>query len=117
MTERIREDGGNDANTTTTRLLTLLNVSAVKTGKRKRTFDNSLPVQKLNKRKSVLFADVSSDMQSPVPSNVDAGNEIIMEPVEVLVEEKELLEDNESQCTSISTTSCAVCAVTLYSCP
>lgn len=66
-----------DGNNTTTRLLTLLNVSAVKTGKRKRTtFDDAtpLPSQKLNKRKSVLFADVLHE--GPVSQDVkNGGNE------------------------------------------
>ena len=67
-------DDGNDI---TTRLLTLLNVSAIKTGKRKRTtFDDpkSLPNHKLNKRKSVLFADVLNE--GPMSQDVkNDGNE------------------------------------------
>jgi hypothetical protein len=42
----------NDGNSTTTRLLTLLNISATRAGKRKRT-DEFVPSQKLNKRKSI----------------------------------------------------------------
>lgn len=42
-----------DGNSKTTRLLTLLNVSAIKTGKRKRIYDDKelQPSVKLNKRK------------------------------------------------------------------
>ncbi|KIM83267.1 hypothetical protein PILCRDRAFT_97191 [Piloderma croceum F 1598] len=68
-------------NATTTRLLTLLNVSAVKTGKRKRTFDDSVPVPKLNKRKSVLFADISNDVQEPAALN-DTAEIAILESYE-----------------------------------
>ncbi|CAA7260732.1 unnamed protein product [Cyclocybe aegerita] len=46
-----------DGNSITTKLLTLLNVSATKIGKRKRTDDEFVPSEKLNKRKSATFAD------------------------------------------------------------
>jgi U3 small nucleolar RNA-associated protein 25 len=87
-----------EVNSTTTRLLTLLNVSAVKTGKRKRGFGDSIPVQKLNKRKSVLFADVSNDEQKSVAPNVTAGAEDTIDNAETQVEQKDSMEDNESQC-------------------
>lgn len=41
-----------DGNSVTTRLLTLLNVSATKIGKRKRIEQDFIPSEKLNKRKS-----------------------------------------------------------------
>jgi hypothetical protein len=90
-----------DGNSVTTRLLTLLNVSAVKTGKRKRTFDDPLPVKKLNKRKSVLFTNVSNDEQQPAPSNPTerAEDADALEQVEE-IEQKEQAEDNESHGTS-----------------
>jgi U3 small nucleolar RNA-associated protein 25 len=44
------------ADYTTTRLLTLLNVSAVKAGKRKRTYEDTVPGDKLNKRKSARIS-------------------------------------------------------------
>ncbi|KAJ6625812.1 digestive organ expansion factor [Mycena sp. CBHHK59/15] len=44
-----------DANSTTTRLLTLLNVSATKAGKRKWTVMDEFPIEKLNKRKTARF--------------------------------------------------------------
>ena len=87
-----------EVNSTTTRLLTLLNVSAVKTGKRKRGFGDSIPVQKLNKRKSVLFTDVPNDKQKSVTPNVMAEAEDTVDNVEAQVEQKDLMENNESQC-------------------
>ena len=46
-----------DGNSTTTKLLTLLNVSATKIGKRKRTEGDFVPAEKLNKRKSISFGE------------------------------------------------------------
>jgi U3 small nucleolar RNA-associated protein 25 len=46
-----------DGNSVTTKLLTLLNVSATKIGKRKRAGDDFVPAEKLNKRKSISFAE------------------------------------------------------------
>jgi U3 small nucleolar RNA-associated protein 25 len=81
-----------DGNSTTTRLITLLNISAVKTGKRKRLFDDdSAPVRKLNKRKSVLFADALNDAEKPV-FNIDTeGGETVD------IGHKDVTEENESQ--------------------
>jgi len=46
-----------DGNSVTTKLLTLLNVSATRIGKRKRGQDDFVPAEKLNKRKSISFAE------------------------------------------------------------
>lgn len=48
-----------DPNTVTTKLLTLLNVSATKVGKRKQPIDDILaqPSEKLNKRRAISFDD------------------------------------------------------------
>ncbi|KAJ2932276.1 hypothetical protein H1R20_g4822, partial [Candolleomyces eurysporus] len=46
-----------DGNTVTTKLLTLLNVSATKLGKRKVVEEDFVPAEKLNKRKSISFSD------------------------------------------------------------
>ena len=46
-----------DGNSVTTKLLTLLNVSATRIGKRKRAEDDFVPAEKLNKRKSISFAE------------------------------------------------------------
>ncbi|PIL35937.1 hypothetical protein GSI_01597 [Ganoderma sinense ZZ0214-1] len=45
-----------ESSSVTTRLLTLLNVSATKASKRKRTFEESKPVEKLNKKRVVQIA-------------------------------------------------------------
>jgi U3 small nucleolar RNA-associated protein 25 len=90
-----------EANSTTTGLLTLLNVSAVKAGKRKRAFDDSVPVKKLNKRKSVLFVDASNDSQKPASSNPTEGAEDAVGQAEIQVEQEGLVEDNESHGTLI----------------
>jgi len=47
-----------DGTAVTTKLLTLLNVSATKLGKRKQ--DEFIPAEKLNKRKSISFSDTVS---------------------------------------------------------
>ncbi|KAJ7451734.1 digestive organ expansion factor [Mycena galericulata] len=60
-----------DANSTTTRLLTLLNVSATKAGKRKWAAVDEFASEKLNKRKSARFAD-SPDLQAPAEIIIDA---------------------------------------------
>ena len=46
-----------DGTSVTTKLLTLLNVSATKLGKRKVDDDDFVPAEKLNKRKSISFSD------------------------------------------------------------
>jgi U3 small nucleolar RNA-associated protein 25 len=53
-------DGGNEA---TTQLLTLLNVSATKAGKRKWILDDTKPAEKLNKRRNVQFGEVHVNEQ------------------------------------------------------
>jgi len=69
-----------EANVITTRLLTLLNVSATKLGKRKRPYEDDHPPQeKLNKRKSIHFQDsepVSSHTpEAQVPEDHAGGDE------------------------------------------
>lgn len=59
-------DLGENVNTPTTRLLTLLNVSALKSKKRTRDED-LLPFEKLNKRKTVKLAeDITLDPGSSI---------------------------------------------------
>ncbi|RPD57540.1 digestive organ expansion factor [Lentinus tigrinus ALCF2SS1-7] len=67
-----------DSSSTTTRLLTLLNVSATKAGKRKRTYADIKPVEKLNKRRAVQFVapeessgSASEESASPATEKVD----------------------------------------------
>lgn len=57
-----------DDNSTTTRLLTLLNVSATKAGKKK--WEPYVPAVKLNKRKSVKLVVESEDLALPVQEDV-----------------------------------------------
>src|ERR1700761_6991370 len=63
-----------DPDSTTTRLLTLLNVSATKAGKRKWAAVDDFPSKKLNKRKTARFATVSSDAEE-----VSVTTDIIIE--------------------------------------
>lgn len=53
-----------DGNSITTRLLTLLNVSATKIGKRKRPEQDFFPSEKLNKRKSPESNAVSEEKEN-----------------------------------------------------
>ncbi|KAF8624645.1 hypothetical protein AX15_005796 [Amanita polypyramis BW_CC] len=61
-----------DDNSVTTRLLTLLNVSATKIGKRKRLYEEyDEPHEKLNKRKSIRFAPSKQNIpDAPVVTEV-----------------------------------------------
>ena len=52
-----------DGNSITTRLLTLLNVSATKIGKRKRIELDFIPSEKLNKRKSTGIEPNASSLE------------------------------------------------------
>jgi U3 small nucleolar RNA-associated protein 25 len=66
-----------DGNSKTTRLLTLLNVSAVKLGKRKRTYDDKdlQPSVKLNKRKP----DPNPVEQEKENEEVENTEDLVME--------------------------------------
>lgn len=62
-----------DANSTTTRLLTLLNVSATKAGKRKWSAADEFPAEKLNKRKIarlMTMAESEESQEMPAPAEV-----------------------------------------------
>ncbi|KDQ57420.1 hypothetical protein JAAARDRAFT_177545 [Jaapia argillacea MUCL 33604] len=74
-----------DGNTTTTRLLTLLNVSATKSHKRKWVDEVSSPPKKLNKRKSTSFN----------VSPLDAPTSVKPKVVEVLEEGMALSADDD----------------------
>lgn len=64
-------DRGNE---TTTQLLTLLNVSATKAGKRKWILDDTRPSEKLNKRRNVQFGEVQVNELSDSPAEPSAEN-------------------------------------------
>ncbi|KAJ7045868.1 digestive organ expansion factor [Mycena alexandri] len=73
----------NDADSTTTRLLTLLNVSATKAGS-KRKWTDEFPAEKLNKRKTARFADSSEADSAP------AVAEVVIETLEEPMDTDEL---------------------------
>ena len=66
-----------DGNSVTTKLLTLLNISATKIGKRKRVDDDFVPAEKLNKRKSVTIAAESPTEKSLEQEDVTAEKEVL----------------------------------------
>ena len=66
--------------TTITRLLTLLNVSATKAGKRKWSFEEDEPIPKLNKRRSIQFA--TEPEENITPSNLEHDPGENMEEIE-----------------------------------
>jgi U3 small nucleolar RNA-associated protein 25 len=70
----------NDADITTTRLLTLLNVSATKAGKRKWTAVDDFPSEKLNKRKTARF--MMDSEPDEIPAVAEVIIDTIMEPVD-----------------------------------
>ncbi|KAJ3568005.1 hypothetical protein NP233_g5994 [Leucocoprinus birnbaumii] len=84
-----------NGNSVTTKLLTLLNVSATKVGKRKRTYEDHLgPSDKLNKRKSASFAEFTLEVDDTV--NEKANQDVEMEPIDDAVEEvAEAAEDED----------------------
>jgi len=74
-----------DGNSTTTKLLTLLNVSATKIGKRKRTEDDFVPAEKLNKRKSISFGEPVQPKSTSEKENVVVV-ESLDEPIVTIAE-------------------------------
>lgn len=67
-------------NGTTTQLLTLLNVSATKAGKRKWLLDDLKPTQKLNKRRTVQFEESPLEgSNTPVAEGSSASVEEIID--------------------------------------
>ncbi|PPQ97532.1 hypothetical protein CVT26_006521 [Gymnopilus dilepis] len=90
-----------DGNPVTTKLLTLLNVSATKVGKRKRYDDDIAPTQKLNKRKSISFAETTTtrilDNENTAVEEVQKDVVMSVETVPAAsVEEEEDLDAEES---------------------
>lgn len=81
---------------TTTKLLTLLNVSATKAGKRKWSSEPSRPAEKLNKRKAVGFSGATTEEDSNKDDISDAG--VVQEPHEdVEMKEPEDVADDEDE--------------------
>ena len=78
-----------DPNATTTRLLTLLNVSATKAGKRKRTFGECKPAEKLNKKRVVQIAapdETQGELSPERPEEVREATRSATEEEEVVPE-------------------------------
>lgn len=76
-----------DSNSTTTRLLTLLNVSATKAGKRQWNYaEDSAPAEKLNKRKSARFSG---------PMDVSEAEVVPTEPEDETVETNDMDDTTE----------------------
>lgn len=74
-----------DGNSVTTKLLTLLNVSATRIGKRKRGQDDFVPAEKLNKRKSISFAESIQPKATSEKENillVESQNQSTVDPPE-----------------------------------
>ncbi|KAJ6521901.1 digestive organ expansion factor [Mycena vulgaris] len=71
-----------DPNSTTTRLLTLLNVSATKAGKRKWTAVEEFPAEKLNKRKTARFTLEETSLSEETPAATEIVIDAPVEPIE-----------------------------------
>ena len=85
-----------DSSSATTRLLTLLNVSATKAGKRKRAYEDSKPVEKLNKRRAVQFAAPGeANASGSEESTPQAGDEANGKADTVDITEPEEVEEDE----------------------
>ena len=98
-----------NSNSTTTRLLTLLNVSATKAGKRKRAYyEETKPTEKLNKKRAVQFSleqEIGAFSSEQGCSN-DAGtspHDATEEAEEEIVEDDEELGEHDRLCASLST--------------
>jgi hypothetical protein len=68
-----------DGNSITTRLLTLLNVSATKIGKRKRIEQDFIPSEKLNKRKSTASSSEEKENDEEGTVLATIGEDVEME--------------------------------------
>ncbi|EJF65447.1 digestive organ expansion factor [Dichomitus squalens LYAD-421 SS1] len=84
-----------ESSSTTTRLLTLLNVSATKAGKRKRAYEESKPAEKLNKKRVVHITtpeDKSGSSEESRPSE-EKGNDAVEQ--QEAVDSEEHTDDDE----------------------
>ncbi|KAH6918000.1 digestive organ expansion factor [Coprinopsis sp. MPI-PUGE-AT-0042] len=84
-----------DGTNPTTKLLTLLNVSATKVNKRKRPVVDFIPAEKLNKRKTISFSEtVSVKVLDASPSKNEKPSAAV---VEILEEDAPANDDVENQ--------------------
>lgn len=90
-----------DPNSVTTKLLTLLNVSATKVGKRKQPIDDVLaqPSEKLNKRRAISFDDGPRSPETPE----QADDEGVQERVD---EEEERVQEADEKSSGASIPTC-----------
>ncbi|EPT04571.1 hypothetical protein FOMPIDRAFT_1057882 [Fomitopsis schrenkii] len=84
-----------DPNSVTTKLLTLLNVSATKVGKRKQPIDDVLaqPSEKLNKRRAISFDDGPRSPETPEQADDEGVQERVDEEEERVQEADEKSSD------------------------
>ena len=92
-----------DPDSVTTKLLTLLNVSATKVGKRKQPVDDVLaqPGEKLNKRRAISFDDRSKSPDEQERAGDEAAQVSVDEEAADEAAEEEA--DEESSCTPLPT--------------
>ena len=83
-----------DGNSVTTKLLTLLNVSATRVGKRKRPHDNFVPSEKLNKRKSITFAETPVEKNENV---MDVEKDVPESSADAAIDEHEEVADPDDE--------------------
>lgn len=87
-----------DGNSTATKLITLLNVSATKAGKRKRLHDALESSSKLNKRKSVrLTVDSEESTPSPPEGETEATVALDADIEASIPDANDLLEDDDER--------------------
>ncbi len=84
-----------DGNTVTTKLLTLLNVSATRIGKRKRPHDDFVPSEKLNKRKSITFAETPAEKTNE--NAMDVEKDVAESSVDAAIDDQEEVADPDDE--------------------
>ncbi|KAL6300475.1 digestive organ expansion factor [Sparassis latifolia] len=84
-----------NGNPVTTRLLTLLNVSATKAGKRNRTFEETQPTERLNKRRAVRVT--TEEHEAETPENLPTSENANASSVPETREDEEHAEENTQE--------------------
>ncbi|KAF8971254.1 digestive organ expansion factor [Flammula alnicola] len=84
-------------NSVTTKLLTLLNVSATKIGKRKRVQEEFVPSEKLNKRKSISFTDTNTTSEKESTIAIEVEKEIVVSKTDGQEEEVDETADGNAE--------------------
>lgn len=86
-----------NSNSATTRLLTLLNVSATKVGKRKRNTDDVVVGEKLNKRRTVVFETDEGAENASTEIVESTETELVRPASEVGAEEGEEVAEQDEE--------------------